>query len=127
MHSVSQTLSRAIELIMSDLIQVITTIDAEEKARTLAQELVRLRLAACVQVDGPIESVYRWQGEIESAREWRLTIKTRRGVYQEVEDAVRGNHSYEVPEILAVPVVVASEPYAEWVNDQVSDNPLRKP
>ena len=111
---------------MSDLIQVITTIDTEEQARVLANEIVKLRLAACVQIDGPIESIYRWQDKIESSREWRLTIKTRRGVYQEVEDAIRGNHGYDVPEILVVPIVAASDAYAEWLNEQVVDNPLRK-
>ena len=74
---------------MNDVIQVVTTTDAKDKAQELAQHLVKLRLAACVQIDGPLESVYRWEDQIETSSEWRLTIKTRRGVYNEVEDAIR--------------------------------------
>ena len=110
---------------MNDIIQVVTTVDAKDKAQDLAQLLVKLRLAACVQIDGPLESVYRWEGEVDTSSEWRLTIKTRRGVYNEVEDAIRGWHDYEVPEILAMPVVGGSEKYVEWLNEQVADNPLR--
>ena len=111
---------------MSDLIQVITTVDTKEAADALASELVKLRLAACVQIDGPINSIYRWQGEIETAQEFRLMIKTRRGVYNDVEQAIRGHHSYDVPEIVAVPVVVASASYSDWLNEQIDDNPLHK-
>jgi periplasmic divalent cation tolerance protein len=110
---------------VNDLIQVVTTVDAKDKAQELAQHLVKLRLAACVQIDGPLESVYRWKGEIDSSAEWRLTIKTRRGVYNEVEDAIGGWHDYELPEILAMPVVAGNEKYVEWLNEQVVDNPLR--
>lgn len=110
---------------MNDIIQVVTTVDTRDKAQDLAQRLVKLRLAACVQIDGPLESVYRWEGKIDTSSEWRLTIKTRRGVYNEVEDAIRGWHDYEVPEILAIPVVTGSEKYVAWLNEQVADNPLR--
>ena len=110
---------------MNDIIQVVTTVDAQEKAQALAHRLVKLRSAASVQIDGPLESVYRWEGEINKSAEWRLTIKTRRSVYGEVEDAIRGAHDYEVPEILATPVVVGNAQYVEWLNDQVADNPLR--
>jgi periplasmic divalent cation tolerance protein len=110
---------------MNDVIQVVTTTDAKDKAQELAQLLVKLRLAACVQIDGPLESVYRWEDQIETSSEWRLTIKTRRGVYNEVEDAIRGCHDYEVPEILAMPVVIGNAKYVEWLNEQVADNPLR--
>ena len=110
---------------MNDVIQVVTTTDAKDKAQELAQHLVKLRLAACVQIDGPLESVYRWEDQIETSSEWRLTIKTRRGVYNEVEDAIRGSHEYEVPEILAMPVVIGNAKYVEWLNKQVADNPLR--
>ena len=111
---------------MSDLIQVITTVDSKEVADALANELVKLRLAACVQIDGPIGSIYRWKDKIESAEEFRLTVKTRRGVYHEVEQAIRGHHTYDVPEIVAVPVVVASSSYSDWLDDQIDDNPLHK-
>ena len=110
---------------MNEIIQVVTTVDAKDKAQDLARHLVKLRLAACVQIDGPLESIYRWEGEIDTSSEWRLTVKTRRGVYNEVEDAIRGWHDYEVPEILAVSVVIGSVKYIQWLNEQVADNPLR--
>jgi periplasmic divalent cation tolerance protein len=112
---------------MSDLIQVVTTVDAQEKAQALAHELVKLRLAACVQIDGPVESVYRWQSKIESCLEWRLTIKTRRGVFNDLQDAIRSSHDYDIPEIVAIPIVAVAESYADWLNEQVADNPLRHP
>ncbi len=111
---------------MSDLILVMTTVDSQAKALELANELVKLRLSACVQIEGPIQSVYRWKGEIESAEEFRVTAKTRRGVYNDVENAIRGHHDYDVPEIVALPVVAAADGYAVWLNEQIDDNPLRK-
>lgn len=80
--------------------------------------LVDRRLAACVQVVGPIESRYRWQGEVETATEWMCVIKTTLARYDEVEQAVRAAHSYDEPEILAVAVVAGSAGYLAWLVSQ---------
>jgi len=79
----------------------------------------RRRLAACVQVLGPITSTYRWEGAIETSQEWRCEAKTRVELYDEIEKAIRSLHSYQVPEILAVPVVDGSADYLAWLDREV--------
>jgi len=105
---------------MSDHIQVITTIDREEAAAEIARLLVEKRLAACVQVVGPITSTYRWKGRIETTREWQCVAKTRRELYPRVEEAIRQAHPYEEPEILAVSMAAASRTYLAWLDEQVA-------
>jgi periplasmic divalent cation tolerance protein len=100
---------------MSDFIQVSTTAPSKEEADRIAQTLVERRLAACVQVMGPVESCYRWKGALERSAEWLCIIKTRRADYAAVEAAIRANHSYEVPEIIACPIEAGSEPYLSWL------------
>lgn len=104
---------------MGDYIQVLTTVDSEEEAERISTALVERRLAACVQVLGPIASRYRWQGEIEQAREWQCLAKTEAGRYEEVEAAIRELHSYEEPEIIATPIATGSRGYLDWVSDGV--------
>ncbi len=100
---------------MPDVIQIATTTPTKELAQQIALALVERRLAACVQIAGPIESVYRWQGEIETAAEWQCVIKTRAELFSEVESAIRQLHAYAIPEILATPVVAGSSGYLEWL------------
>lgn len=100
---------------MTEFIQVVTTIDHPEVAGKIAQALVERRLAACVQIVGPIKSVYRWQGKIEAAQEWQCWVKTQAALYAQVESAIRELHTYEVPEILAVPVLDGAAPYLAWL------------
>ena len=104
---------------MTEAIQVVTTTGSKEAAQSIAGELVKRELAACVQVGGPITSTYRWKGEVESSEEWLCTIKTRRDMYAEVERAIAELHSYDEPEILATPVVAGSDGYLEWLGQQV--------
>ena len=106
---------------MTNTIQVLTTTEKKADGQAIARALVEKRLAACVQIVGPITSTYRWQGEIETAEEWLCVIKTRRDLYEELEQAIREVHPYDVPEILAVPVVEGSQGYLEWL-----DSVLRK-
>jgi periplasmic divalent cation tolerance protein len=94
--------------------QVITTTSTREDAQRIARELVERRLAACVQIVGPIESVYRWNDQIETAEEWQCWIKTRGDLYRRVEQAILELHNYEVPEILAM-VAEGSTSYLEWL------------
>ncbi|MFH1488526.1 MAG: divalent-cation tolerance protein CutA [Pseudomonadota bacterium] len=104
---------------MTDYIQVSTTTGREEDARRIAEEMVNKRLAACVQVIGPITSTYWWKGKIEKEKEWLCTMKTRRDLYESLEKAVKGIHPYEEPEIIAVPVVKGSRGYLDWVDREV--------
>jgi periplasmic divalent cation tolerance protein len=104
---------------MTDCIQVLTTAGAEEEAARIARMLVEERLAACVQVLGPIASTYRWQGGIETSQEWLCVAKTAKGLYPEVEQTIRRAHSYQVPEILAVEVTAGSADYLAWLAGEV--------
>jgi len=100
---------------MTDAIQILTTTPDKDLALRIANALVEARLAACVQISGPIESVYRWQGRVESATEWQCMIKTTRDRYLAVEQAICGLHTYKVPEILALPVVEGHLDYLQWL------------
>lgn len=100
---------------MTEYIQVSTAIDSEEGAQKIAEALVSTRLAACVHVAGPIQSTYRWQGQMERAQEWVCTAKTRQALYQEVEQAIRAIHPYEEPEIVAIPILAGSQGYLDWI------------
>ena len=104
---------------MSDVIQVMTTTASKEDANRIATTLVDRHLAACAQIGGPVESVYRWQGKVERSTEWVCLVKTRRELYALVEAAIQQLHPYEVPEILALPVVAAHRAYLEWLEAQV--------
>ena len=104
---------------MSDFIQVVTTTQRKEDAATIARALVDERLAACVQVLGPVTSTYRWKGEIETAEEWQCWAKTRRELYEPLEQSIRRLHPYEVPEILATAILAGSASYLAWLEDEV--------
>ena len=104
---------------MTDYIQVVTTTETEADARAIAVALVERRLAACVQIHGPISSTYRWKGEVTTAQEWQCAAKTQAALYGRVEEAIKGLHPYDLPEILAVPMVAASQDYCRWIDGQV--------
>jgi periplasmic divalent cation tolerance protein len=78
-------------------------------------------LAACVQITGPATSVYRWQGKVESSQEWLCIIKTQASGYPAVEAAIRELHTYQVPEIVAVPIVAGSAEYLAWLRQETCD------
>jgi periplasmic divalent cation tolerance protein len=104
---------------MTDHVQVLTTVGSEEEAGRIAGVLVEKRLAACVQVVGPVVSRYRWQGEIEETQEWQCLAKTTRAAYEAVEAAIREVHSYDEPEIIATSIVVGSAGYLAWIGENV--------
>jgi periplasmic divalent cation tolerance protein len=105
---------------MAEYIEVHTTIDSQEGAQKIASAIVSRRLAACVQVSGPITSTYWWQGKMEQAEEWVCTAKTRSELYSQLEQAIREVHTYDVPEILAVNVVAGNTDYLNWVSQETS-------
>jgi periplasmic divalent cation tolerance protein len=104
---------------MTDYIQVVTTTARREDADAIARALVAERLAACVQVSGPITSTYRWKGAVETSQEWQCCAKSRRELYGEIEQAIRRLHPYEEPEILATPIVEGSPGYVRWIDEEV--------
>ena len=108
--------------VADDAIVVLMTAANGEEAARLADLLIGAHLAACVQILPEIESVYRWQGKIERQAETLLLAKTTRSRFEELERQVRALHSYETPEIVALPIVAGSAPYLEWLSKSV--NPL---
>ena len=103
---------------MDDAVIVFTNLPDREAALKLANALVANKLAACVNVLSGCTSVYRWKGAIENAQEVPVLIKTRAARYAEIEAAIRALHPYELPEIIAVPVVRGSDDYLRWVADE---------
>jgi periplasmic divalent cation tolerance protein len=99
---------------------VLCTIDADDRAQSLADTLVELRLAACAQVVGPIRSTYRWRDAVESSTEWLLLIKTTRGRFADLCEAIVATHPYEVPEIVALPIESALPEYLGWIEASTS-------
>ena len=99
---------------------IVTTVPDEASAQKLAHALVERRLAACVHLLPPIRAVYRWQDTIEEATEVAVHIKSVQARYVELEIAIRELHPYDVPEIVAVPIVAGSRDYLEWLEKQVA-------
>jgi periplasmic divalent cation tolerance protein len=103
---------------MNSIIQVITTIDDKEKAEFIGKQIVRKRLASCVQIAGPIKSIYWWKGQVEEAEEWQCIIKTKKSYYKKIEEEIKRFHHYELPEIIAIDVDAALTDYAKWVEEE---------
>lgn len=106
---------------MSDKRVVLTTAGSVEEANKIAEALVQRRLAACVNVVGPISSVYRWKENVEPAQEWLLLVKTTAEVVDAVGSAIKELHSYELPECVALPIDGGSEAYLEWIGENVAN------
>jgi periplasmic divalent cation tolerance protein len=101
---------------------VVTNLPDRESAEKLAGLLIERRLAACVNILAPCSSVYRWKGEIQHDEEHPLLIKTVEDRYAELEASIRANHPYELPEIIAVPVIRGLPAYLQWVESETRDN-----
>jgi len=104
---------------MTDKILVLTTAASKEEAGKIGRLLVERLLAACVNVVPQMTSIYRWEGEIEEAEEWLLIVKTTRGAFERVRDAIKELHSYDVPECIAISIESGSMEYLSWVGDSV--------
>jgi periplasmic divalent cation tolerance protein len=105
---------------MTACVMVLVTCKSSTEARGIARAMVTSRLAACANVlPGKIESIYRWRGKVERARETLLLLKTTRGRWPKLRDAIRRAHSYDVPEIVAMPIVAGLNEYLEWIGESV--------
>jgi periplasmic divalent cation tolerance protein len=104
----------------TDTIVVLMTAANREEAARLAEMMVAAHLAACVQILPEIESVYRWQGEIERQKEVLVIAKSTKSRFEELEREVRAIHSYDTPEIVALSLVAGSPPYLEWLTSSVN-------
>ena len=94
---------------------ILTTAGSEEEAGKIAHALVERRLAACVNIVPQIESIYSWQGKVETAQEWLLIIKTQANAFADVRDAVKELHSYDLPECVMLEVSAGSKEYLQWI------------
>jgi len=104
---------------MTDKRIVLSTAGSEDEARKLARHLVEQQLAACVNIVPRVESIYRWQGKVESSQEWLLLIKTSAERFPAVRDAIRELHSYDLPECIALTIEDGSPDYLQWLADSV--------
>lgn len=100
---------------MTDKILVFVTCGSREEAEAIGTAALEARLAACASVSGPVESRYWWQGEIETSHEYGLTLKTVRGCFEGLAEEIRRRHSYDTPEIVAVPIEAGHAAYLDWV------------
>jgi periplasmic divalent cation tolerance protein len=100
---------------MDTFIQVMTATDKKEDAERIARSLVEMRLAGCVQIVGPVMSIYRWKGRIETTGEWLCLIKSHKDLYGAIEEAIRSLHPYETPEIISLPITAGSRDYLDWL------------
>ncbi len=105
---------------MAEYIHVITSVASKDEGERIARALLEKRLAACVQIVGPISSLYWWQGKIEHAEEWLCLAKTERALFAKIEETIKAMHSYEVPEILAIPIIEGSTGYLRWMEEQIA-------
>ncbi|ANS79881.1 Periplasmic divalent cation tolerance protein CutA [Serinicoccus hydrothermalis] len=101
------------------LIEVRISVPTKESAKNIAEELVGRRLAGCVQVLGPMTSVYSWRQQVHESQEWLLLAKTTERHFEDLLEATRSMHGYEVPEVLAVPVNYALGEYVDWITDHL--------
>jgi len=104
---------------MTDARIVMTTIDSADKAQVLARALLERHLAACVNIVERVQSIYRWEGAIESATEWLLLIKTQAMLLPQLESTLRELHSYELPEFLVLKMDAGSAEYLRWLATSV--------
>ena len=105
---------------MSQACIVLTTAGSQEEAHKIAQSLVEKQLAACVNIVPHIESVYRWQGKVESANEWLLVIKTLNTNFSQVCDLIKKLHSYELPECIKLEISGGSQEYLQWIKENLA-------
>ena len=107
---------------MDEALIVLTNVPDAPTAHDLARRLLEQKLAACVNIQPGVESLYRWQGAIEQATEVSLVIKTTQGRYTELQAAIKAAHPYQVPEIIALPIVAGWPPYLEWIAAETKKN-----
>lgn len=107
---------------MTEFVVVLITASKEEEAAEIARDLVNSGLAACVNIIKNVRSIYRWHGKTEDEAEVLMAVKTRRELFGELEKKVRELHSYQVPEIIALPVVEGSGDYLRWLKEETGRN-----
>ena len=108
---------------MIEFLVALVSVSSVEQGQRIADALVSERLAACVNIVGPVLSVYEWKGKLEREQEWLLVIKSRGELFASLEQRVRDLHSYEVAEVIALPIIAGSTPYLEWLSNSMKTVP----
>ena len=103
---------------MTEFIQVFTTVNSRDNADKIASKLLGERVASCVQVFGPVNTSYWWKGRIERAKEWLCLIKAKEKDYRVIETSIKKVHQYDVPEILALPILKGNIDYLKWIRSE---------
>ena len=98
-------------------IVVFVTVPSRKSAKVISELLLKKKLAACVNIISGVESYFWWEGKIDRAKELLLVIKTKKGLFTRLVEAVRSEHPYSVPEIISLPIVAGNKKYLEWIND----------
>ena len=105
---------------MTDCILILVTAGSETEAETIAKTLVEERLVACVNIVSPIRSIYRWEGKVADDREWFLIMKTPAAHFAGIEARINALHSYQVPEVIALPIQAGAEAYLHWLQAETA-------
>lgn len=100
---------------------VLVTASSQQEAEAIAKALVEAKMAACVTMM-PVYSIYTWKGQVMNEQEWQMVIKTDLGKFSLIEQKILELHSYEVPEIIAIPISTGSQSYLEWISDTIKDS-----
>jgi periplasmic divalent cation tolerance protein len=101
---------------------ILSTVSTKDEGQHIARALLERRLVACVNIVGPIESIYRWKGEVENSQEFLMMIKTESEKFEAVKEAIRSLHSYEVPEIVQIPIENGLPSYLTWISEAVGSD-----
>lgn len=104
---------------MTDKVVILVTAASKRECRKIARHLVEAKLAACVNITQPLQSIYRWEGKVADEREFQLLIKSTRDLFGEIKAAISKIHSYHTPEIICLPIIDGSRNYLQWVEDSV--------
>ncbi len=104
---------------MTDKVVIMVTAANRRECRRIARRLIEEKLAACVNITQPIQSVYRWEGKIESSKEYLMFIKSKRDLFPQIKTEISIIHSYHTPEIICLPIIDGSPNYLQWINDSV--------
>lgn len=112
---------------MTDYLTVLSTTDSSEAAEALAASAVNARVAACAQIVGPITSVYWWEGKVQRDQEWQVIFKTTADRYPDLEAHIKAEHTYDVPEVIAGPIVAGNPAYLTWVSEEIEEPKAAQP
>jgi periplasmic divalent cation tolerance protein len=104
---------------MSKFVQVSTTTAKKHDAECISEALVKKRLAACVQIIGPVKSIYWWNHAVETGEEWLCLVKTKKSLIRKVETEISALHPYDVPEFVVTPILSGSDSYLKWLNSEI--------